>query len=303
MVRKKERDKQKKKRANVREIAEKQTAGFQPTCFTLPQGTTMFSIRDAKIKRVDILEYEVGEGNPFVTAGLLWYDRTYYRHRDVGINRRTYTCPLETANQRCPICEYRAKLQRAGDADPELIKSLRVQRRQLFNVFDQAEPDKGVQIWEYSFFQFGELLATELRDADEEDELDSFASVDEDGKSLKLSVQENPPYGFEVKSIKFQPRRVALSEELIESVHCLDDLIVVPEYDDLKKLFLQAEEPEAEENEEEEEPPKRKPRNKPKQPKVEKEPDVPDDADVGGSGDGGDPGTVDDDDDGFWDDE
>jgi hypothetical protein len=150
-------------------------------------------------------------------------------------------CPAQTANQPCPICEYRKKLHRDPDADEKLIKSLAPKERQLFNVFDPNEPDKGVQIWDISYHLFGKCLDEHLKNADEEDGLDFFYHPKR-GKTLKLGVIEESYNGrafYKVTSILFRDRKEPIDQELLTSTHCLDELLIVMPYEKLKAMFLQ----------------------------------------------------------------
>ena len=136
-------------RDNVRNRADKKSGdGWVSTSLVLPEGTHFFSVKKAGVRRIDILPYEVKQdGNPFAAKGSLHYERTYWAHRGIGPNNDSYICSAKTFNKKCPICEYRAKLQKDPDAEEQMVKDLAPKERQLFNVIDTAERDKGIQLW------------------------------------------------------------------------------------------------------------------------------------------------------------
>jgi hypothetical protein len=197
--------------------------------------------------RIDILPYTVkGSGkagrNPFADDGTLHYERTYFVHRNIGADQDMYVCPAKTLKKRCPICDYRAKLEKDPKADEDLIKSLAPKERQLFNVIDLSAPDRGVQVWDISFHLFGKLLDTKIDNADEEDgeNYASFADL-EGGYTLKCIAEEKNMGNkfYDVTSIDFKARKQDYGEEWLDSVHCLDDIPKILEYEDLRKIFLQ----------------------------------------------------------------
>lgn len=207
---------------------------------------------------LDILPYAAGKGNPWADEGALHWERTYYIHRDVGANGEWKVCPRMTSKKPCPICDARAKLMKKGDADEDLIKSLAPKQRQLFNVINLKEPDKGVQLWDFSYHCFGKALDAELRNADEDDGWEKFFFL-EDGFTLKVVFGENSAGGYsylDAESIHFKPRKEDYGEDILESVHCLDDLLILNSYEDLKKDFLEADEDEDEDEEDEDTKPK-----------------------------------------------
>jgi len=160
----------------------------------------------------------------------------------VGPDNRWYVCPREWSNGRrpCPICEYRQKLKEDPDADKKAIDALAPSRRQLFNVIDTKHRDKGVQIWDFSYHLFGKLLVTYLEKRQEK--LKNWCEF-EGGMTLTLGLEKRTFEGnkfVEVKMIDFDERKKDYDgDEMLTKVHCLDELIKVPSYDELKKVFMQ----------------------------------------------------------------
>jgi len=258
--------KKKKKRlsyTNTTDVANKESLGVDFTSFSLPDGASLFKFDGEGTYRIDILPYEVGSLNPNAKEGQYHWELSFYVHRGLGPDNNSFVCPSKTKGDRCPICEYVAKKARDPKADPDLLKDLAPKRRQLFNIINLKEKEKGVQIWEYSFHLFGKALIKKLKHADEEDDYGRFFHL-EDGLSLRLGVEQKSFAGnsfFEVVDIEFKPRSEQYDESILDEVHCLDELLIIEPYDKLKKIFLQTptgdDEMEEDEDEDEEYTPKK----------------------------------------------
>jgi hypothetical protein len=224
--------------ASQREAA----AGGISRCIKVPAGQRiqMFQLK-APISRVDILPYEVGEGNPFAKPGRFHFERTYYTHGGIGASKQAVICPRRTRNERCPICEFRAKMAQDPDVDEKALKALNVKTRQLFNVINVKERDKGVQLWDISTYLFGELLDGKLNNADPEDDYNTFFHLD--GLTLKIGAKEqsfNSRKFAKATDIEFKVRGEEYDESILDEVFCLDDLLNHMSYDELNDLFLEA---------------------------------------------------------------
>lgn len=252
-------------RLSAKAWAEKEDSGFTPTVVKLPEGVSFFSPKKAGAYRLEIVPYEVpakpsGGQNPNAQAGELHYERTYFSHRAIGADERSYVCPAKTAGKPCPICEHRREMMRDKDADEDLIKALAPKQRQLWNVYDHADPDKGVQVWDISFHLFGKQLKAAVLNADEDDSFEFFADP-RDGLTLRVGMEEKSFAGnsfLEAASIGFKARKEPLSDEILDAAHPLDDLLVLVDYDKLKSIFLQEEGVDHKDDEDEATPSKEK---------------------------------------------
>ena len=257
------RSKRERRYSSAKKRVETHKTGFDRTTVKVSSDMTFFTLDRAGTRRIDVLPYSVGEGNPFADPGELHYERTFYIHRGVGANQDSYVCLAKTAKKPCPVCEHRMKLLKDPDADEQEIKDLAPKERQLWNVIDRDDPEKGVQLWDISFHLFGKLLDTEIRNADEDEDFDTFFHL-ENGKTLKIGVGEKTIAGrsfCEVETISFKPRKDDYDDDVLEKCHSLDDLPIVMDYDKLKAIFLQtaeADEMEDDDDEEQEEKPRRK---------------------------------------------
>jgi len=266
----------KKKRSTAvtaKRRSEQHKVGFETTSLNLPEGAKLFSLKSDKAVRLDILPYIVGKGNPWADEGTLHYERTFWVHRGIGVDQSSYICLRKTCNEKCPICEYRAKLSKDPDADEDLIKDLAPKERQLFNVIDTRDRDKGVQLWDISFHLFGKSLDARIRNADEDDGYENFAEL-EDGFTLKLGIEEGH-YGkisfYSVETIDFKPRKEDYDEDILEEVYCLDELLNIIPYKELKQILLQTEDDD--DDDKDEDKPKSKKGKKGKSKKQKKEDD------------------------------
>jgi hypothetical protein len=227
---------------SARERAEKQNSGFTSSYLKIPDGMQMFKPK-AQTFLLDIMPYIAGEGNEFAQPGAIHWERTYYAHKRVGANGDAYLCPRRNANKKCPICEHRSKLQAKGDdEDEKLIQDLAPKQRQLFIVRNLKDPERGNQLFDISFHLFGKTLDTRIRNSDEEDEWDKFFFA-EDGLTLRVGFGEKSFAGvtfYEAETIDFKPRKNQYEDDVIDEMPCLDDMLIVPSYEDLKAVFLES---------------------------------------------------------------
>lgn len=249
---KKDRKKERSTAALAKRRAETHKAGYENTAFELPDGKKAFVLKSDKVVRLDIIPFEVGEGNPQADKDELYYERTYFVHPRIGTDQTSFVCLAKTCGEPCPICEFRGKLMKDPDADEDLIKDLGPKERQLFNVINTKDRSAGVQIWDMSFHTFGKKLDYEIKNSDEDDGYENFAEL-KGGFTLKLGIDQRH-YGsvafFEVVAINFKPRVKDYDEDILEEATCLDDILIVKDYDELKEIFLQTVEDENEDEDE-----------------------------------------------------
>jgi hypothetical protein len=217
-----------------------------------------FKLKSAGTKTIDILPFRVGKGNPFAKEGEVHYERTFHVHKSLGPNEDSYVCPAKTSGEKCPVCEYRAKLARNPDADEDLVKSLRPSERQLFLVIDHADREAGPQLWDVSYHLFGKVLDSVLKNSDEDDGFDLFYHLTK-GLSLKLMVVEKSmgkgkPFAL-VESVLFKQRKEQYSADMLDELPCLDDLLVIKPYKELQAILMHTE---ADEASDEDAPPPKK---------------------------------------------
>ena len=182
---------QKRERVSGRHRAKEHKTSSAGTLIRLPDGVNFFSVKNVGPFRLEILSYIVpsGGGNPWKADGAAHFERTFWSHRGIGPNSDPYVCLAKTLKMPCPICEARVKIASDPDGDEETAKALLPKERQLWNVYDHAEPEKGVQVWEVSFHNFGKQLDAAINNVDE-DEAFEFFSDPEDGSTLRVGFEE-----------------------------------------------------------------------------------------------------------------
>ena len=86
------------------------------------------------------------------TDGDFFRETSY--HKNLGPDRdKNAVCLVREGGDYCPVCDFQKKLYATKNKeDAELAKSIRAQRRVLFNVvdldaFNEAKDFKGVQVW------------------------------------------------------------------------------------------------------------------------------------------------------------
>lgn len=259
MKTKNQRERAKVQYSDAKKRTEEHESGFEPTAYKLPEGTERFKFDKVGNFRLDVLPFICNGNNPFADEGSAHYERTYYVHRGIGPEQKTYTCPRKTFGKRCPICDECNKLRRDPSTDREAIKELEPKERQLFLFLDHANRDKGPMVYDTAhYMSFGALLDEKVSAIDEDDEhLKNFFHL-EDGMSLKVTVKEDTFQGrkyMKPVNIEFIPRSKALPEDMLDSNPSLDELPIEMPYDKLKAIFLQEDTGDTEEEEDEDSPP------------------------------------------------
>ena len=223
-------------RQNVKE-KKKERAGGSST-IKLPDGMEFMEIKKGTYN-LDFLPYEVTANNhPRAAAGEEWYERTYYRHSNIGVAKQNVICPAKTFKKKCPICDYRNTLMENWDQNKKQIDALRPSERQIFNVINLDKESEGVRILDISTFCFGQALDKEL-DAGEDD-WSAFFCIDE-GYTVKARFDESSFDGNafpKIERIDFIERD-DYDEKILDEVADLDACINVLSYDELEKMFLE----------------------------------------------------------------
>jgi len=186
--------------------------------------------------KMDIVPYITGKNHPDLPPGELAYILVVYIHRGIGVNDDTYICMARTYGKPCPICEYRKMLQDSDEGDEDQIKALRPTQRGIYNVviYDtDEERKKGVQVWNSSHWLFERILQS--INTEESGEVISFSDPD-DGKRIMF---ERKGSGETTQYIghKFVDRNYKISDAILEATYSLDEVINMPDYDELKRIF------------------------------------------------------------------
>jgi hypothetical protein len=221
------------------------TMGLDFNCYTVPQGMKIFNIEKAGDYRLEIIPYRVpvGANNPFADPGQFWYERTFFAHRGIGVKNETHLCLAKTYGVACPVCEEKARINRDPEADKDVGKGLAPKERQLWYVYDHAEPEEGVQLWDISVHLFGKQLDAQTKSADPGDNWEYFADPTQ-GFTVKVTFIEKQyerTSFYEASAINFKKRPDGFEStirKLMESIPMgLDDLLKKPSYDFIQGIF------------------------------------------------------------------
>ena len=228
----------------ARRRAERRSSGFETTTIRLPEGVSKWKLK-AGVHNVDFIPYKVGKGNdqsggnPEAETGEYpYYERTYWVYKDVGAEEKWYICSSKTFAKRDFIQEWKKKEASNPDANTKLIESLKPSERQIFLVWEHADKDTGIQLFDHSNFMFGKLLDSRITFSPEETGWDFFYLPDKKGFTLRITAEDLPPYGIKATAIDFMPRSESLPKSIVEHGICLDDLLIETSYEKLRDIFL-----------------------------------------------------------------
>ena len=222
----------------------------------LPKGVKIFNIKE-KTREIlmDIIPYVVtdkrhpdrdADENRAIVDGL-WYKRPFKTHRDIGVNNDTFVC-LTSIGKKCPICDYVTEQRRKG-AEWDDLKDIAAKHRNLYAVIpiDSDDHDEVGHVWEISRF----LFQNELNDQLEEDPDNGIFPDLEEGLTLKVKLKWKK-FGknsfAETRDITFEERNEQYTEDVLEDVPNLDEILNVLSYKELEAKFLDMEGEETDEN-------------------------------------------------------
>jgi len=259
----------------------------------LPKGISIFKEDPKKRLMMDIIPYIVSVNNHpdkenGAEKGEQWYYRPFKIHRNIGADNEAVVC-LTSIGKKCPICEYRAKLMKQGNADKKETDAIRPSSRALYNIKPKdKKAEDAIHIWDISEYCFQDQLETEVS---ENEKYENFPDL-EDGLTLNIrfsseTVGASKPFA-KANRIDFEERDEPYDESILEEVADLDKVLNILSYEELEKKFLEmTEEDDADEDddvddddEDEEEAPKKKAKKKVKAPEPDDDDDDDDDYDA-----------------------
>jgi len=192
---------------------------------------------------IDIIPFIAGKNYPTkvdkrhpIKEGDYAYWLEVYVHTNIGPGKDWVVCPTRNYGLPCPICEEIDQRIRDGQ-EWENYKDISPKRRCVYNIVcydDGKEEAKGVQIWEVSY-KYGEgpiqLAAKNPRGGG----AIPYSDVDV-GKSISFEVA-NDEYRT-IQGHKLLDRDYIISDATLDQSFTLDEVIVIPTYDQIEKLFL-----------------------------------------------------------------
>lgn len=228
---------------SARENAESRASGASYSQFNR-KGIPMFSPEADTTAIIDILPYEVTDKNHMdkIKPGTLWYKKPYRIHKRVGAgNGEDMVCP-NSVGKPCPICEQRDELY-SQNADKKVIAKTKSSLRNVYIVkvreYDGKKKfDKdAIHLFDFSDYLFQEPFEKQLK---KKDRFDNFFSHDE-GCSLELTFDEE---SFEkskypvVTRVEFVERKKQYKESILDEVPNLDEVLIIPTYEELEEKFF-----------------------------------------------------------------
>ncbi len=258
---------------DVKRQKQKKSYGY----LKLPKGVKTFSMKeDTREVDLDIIPYEVTDEKHLdrtearAFPGDLWYKKPFKTHRDVGADNKTVICRT-TVGKKCPICEYVTQRLKDG-ADWDEMKDIASKDRNLYAIrpLNSNDHDNIIHIWDMSQFLFQE----ELNDQLEEDESCRVFPSLEKGKTLtvKFKWKKFGKNKFpETRDITFEDRDKSYSDDILEEVPNLDEILDVKSYQELHDMFFETETGEEDEVVSKKEKSKRKKKSNKKEDKIPKE--------------------------------
>ncbi len=218
---------------------------------SVPPGLSMFKPKKNGSHTLDIIPFPTTENRDRFAdkmrysskRGVLYPERTYWVHYGVGINNDAFACSARNFGKPCPVCQDRAKYLEEPDGESQdKANALKPKQRQLWLVYDNDEPEKGIQLWEVSQFNFGRHIEDYI-EGFKKDERGSYRVYYHPDKGMTIRVTckeattgQNTYTDFLVHSMS--PRVKALPEEIFEHEYDLDEMVVLTDYDVFKRVYL-----------------------------------------------------------------
>lgn len=197
---------------------------------------------------IDILPYRVGPLDPRVRMGSIkegkWvYKLDFFVHNKIGISDLTHICLKDSYMIPCPVHEEIEKIKRQGDFDDKALKALYSKRRNLFNVWvhdNETEEKKGPQVLDISHFHLEQKLI-KIAKRRKGGGFIPFSDPD-DGCLILFERTGVGATNTGYDGYRFEQRDRPIPDEILKQVICLDSLLYVPTYEEIKRL-LQGGEP------------------------------------------------------------
>ena len=200
----------------------------------IPFVVTQSWYKDLRTKSGSPTELEIGDWD---------YKLEIPVHKNVGPDNKTFLCLQQAFGRRCPLCEelYAEWDKDEGDQDSKKIEALKSSWRCHYNAYDYDGESGEIELWDdQSYFLFEDILI-EAMEADDEG-LVTFWDL-EDGRSIEYKTREKKigKYPFhEAHSIAFHTRD-PYGEDILEKVHPLDAMLIIPTEKDVLDAHLGSE--------------------------------------------------------------
>lgn len=187
---------------------------------------------------IDVIPYAAGDNDVVSSQGEETYTFAYESHRIGANNGVEVICP-GMFDKPCPVCEMVSSMD--WDTEEDLIRQYKSRKRNLYNVIvhtSKEEKAKGIQVFDAANFYFEsqivEIAVVAARDGEEETIID-FAHPKK-GKSIRWTIKSGNPFD-EWKGHAFLDRNYKIDKDILRQAYCLDELIVIKSYNEIKKIL------------------------------------------------------------------
>jgi hypothetical protein len=213
-----------------------------------------FSPKPKKVYKLDIIPFVIKtKNNPAgLKPGYQDYVLDVWVHRKIGAGKKDFLCLAKTYGRPCPICEEMEIQLKGGVEKEDLAEGLKPSRRVVYNVIDLKEEDKGIQLFSVSQWLFGKELLEKIEFKQQDTGEKIFIADLEEGYTVSFRTvgKEGKYKGVEFKDFDLIKRDDAYDDEIINDAYSLDEMLVIPTYEEIKKVFLATDDEEEEEEEE-----------------------------------------------------
>lgn len=187
---------------------------------------------------IDIIPYFAGPNDPRNKEGEPSYVLDIEVHMYAGPMAEMIVCP-EQYSKPCPICEESRRVDRDGGDWKTEVKPLKPKRRVMYNVIvrdEGAMEKKGVQVFEISHF-FMEKHLSKISKSARGGGFTVFSDPDE-GRTIAFERTGTGSENTGYDGHHFEDRPEPITDAELESAHCLDELILLRDYDDIYESFF-----------------------------------------------------------------
>lgn len=246
--------------ARTRDAVKRKDVSQFASLYKNPSEVPQWKCAEGKHK-VDIIPFistgKVPAGRPgdVIPEGELAYLFECWVHFNVGANDDAFICLSKTYGDPCPICEDRKRLIQEGEVEEDVIKGLQAKQRTIYNIicYDTREEEKkGIQVWDVAYF-FVERNLRSIAEQSEGGDPIIFADLEE-GKQIKFQRKGSGAGNTSFLGHAFVERDYELSAKLLDKAFKLDEIILIPSYEEVANCYFGKRGKVAEEEEEEEAP-------------------------------------------------
>lgn len=170
---------------------------------------------------------------PPTWEGAKHYGMDVWTHFSVGPDKATVLCPSKMAEQPCPVCEARAQAEKRGDEDA--AKEMRPNRRVLVWVIDRKDEDKGPLVWGMPW-----TLDRDISKVCRDRMTGKFYFVDDPAEGFDVYFdRDGDGIGTKYTGVQLARRATSVDEDWLTFIqaHPLPDVLLVRDYNEIKKLF------------------------------------------------------------------